>query len=138
MHLILMVLLSLSAPGDAPLLVRLKVGAELVVELLPDTFDEATGVRVRRVDDGAELALSWDQLVPEDVDVQVTMINAGAWYNHYFDKKSRKGLALSTGFSVDFRKTAVQVDPGVFVNDLPEAEISDFIFKYFVSAGYRF
>lgn len=47
-----------------PEVVRLKVGTEVVIEVVE--FDEARGVKARRVDDGALLDLAFDQMAPED------------------------------------------------------------------------
>lgn len=46
-------------------LIRLEVGAEVVVEVLE--FDEGLGVKVQRVDDGSILELRWDQMLADDV-----------------------------------------------------------------------
>jgi tetratricopeptide (TPR) repeat protein len=62
-------LASLIGGGDetGPQVIRLKVGTEVVATIEPEGFDEAKGVRVRRVDDGALLDIGFDQMVPEDV-----------------------------------------------------------------------
>lgn len=51
------------ADGGAEV-VRLKVGTEVVVEVVE--FDEAKGIRARRVDDGALLDLAFEQMAEED------------------------------------------------------------------------
>jgi len=56
----------LCAPADTEVL-RLKIGQEIVGELVEETFDEAVGVTVRRIDDGALVPLRWEQLDPADV-----------------------------------------------------------------------
>ncbi len=56
-----------TVPDGTPEVIRLKVGTEVVVEVLEDGFDEAKGVRARRVDDGALIDIAFDQMVPEDV-----------------------------------------------------------------------
>ncbi|MSR47482.1 MAG: hypothetical protein EXS13_10555 [Planctomycetes bacterium] len=61
-------------PDGAPEVIRLKVGTEVVIEVLE--FDEAKGVRARRVDDGALLDLTFDQMVAEDAQ----RIRAGKGY----------------------------------------------------------
>lgn len=48
----------------APEVVRLKVGSEVVIDVLE--FDEAKGVRGRRVDDGALIDIAFDQMAAED------------------------------------------------------------------------
>ncbi len=55
---------ALLARDGGPEVVRLKVGTEVVIEVLE--FDEAKGVKARRVDDGALLDLAFDQMAPED------------------------------------------------------------------------
>ena len=52
--------------GDEVQVIRLKVGTEIVGVVTPDGFDEAHGVRVRRVDDDALLDIGFDQMLPED------------------------------------------------------------------------
>ena len=52
--------------GEDPTVIRLKVGSEVVGVIEPDGFDEAKGVRVRRVDDGALIEIGFDQMVAED------------------------------------------------------------------------
>jgi hypothetical protein len=52
--------------GDAPEVIRLKVGTEVVGTVTSDGFDEAKGVRIRRVDDDALLDIGFDQMLPED------------------------------------------------------------------------
>lgn len=51
---------------DKPQVIRLKVGTEIVGTVTPDGFDEAKGVRVRRVDDDSLLDIGFDQMLPED------------------------------------------------------------------------
>lgn len=56
---------ALAGEGDRPPeVVRLKVGSEVVGEVVG--FDEAKGVKLRRVEDGALLDVGFDQMVPED------------------------------------------------------------------------
>ncbi len=55
-----------SGDGDEVEVIRLKVGTEIVGVVTPDGFDEARGVRVRRVDDDALLDIGFDQMLPED------------------------------------------------------------------------
>ena len=61
-------LAALAVPGEAidepAEVVRLKVGTEVVVDVVD--FDEAKGIRGKRVDDGALLDIAFDQMVPED------------------------------------------------------------------------
>jgi len=59
-----------AAPGEGDgedvQVIRLRVGTEIVGVVTPDGFDEAHGVRVRRVDDDALLDIGVDQMLPED------------------------------------------------------------------------
>jgi tetratricopeptide (TPR) repeat protein len=52
--------------GDDVEVIRLKVGSEVVGVVTPDGFDEAHGVRVRRIDDDSILDIGFDQMLPED------------------------------------------------------------------------
>jgi hypothetical protein len=55
-----------SAGDDPPEVIRLKVGTEVVGTILPDGFDEAKGIRIRRVDDDSILDIDFDQMLAED------------------------------------------------------------------------
>jgi hypothetical protein len=57
-------LAALAAADEPAEVVRLKVGTEVVVDVVD--FDEAKGIRGKRVDDGALLDITFDQMVPED------------------------------------------------------------------------
>src|SRR5262245_18670308 len=57
-------LAALAAVDEPAEVVRLKVGTEVVVDVVD--FDEAKGIRGRRVDDGAPLDISFGRMVPED------------------------------------------------------------------------
>lgn len=52
------------AGEGVPEVVRLKVGTEVVVEVIE--FDEAKGIKGRRVDDGGLLDIAFDQMLAED------------------------------------------------------------------------
>ncbi len=54
------------ADEEAPQVIRLKVGTEVVGTIVSEGFDEAKGIRIRRVDDDSLLDLSFDQMLPED------------------------------------------------------------------------
>ena len=51
---------------DTPEVIRLKVGTEVVGVITDDGFDEAKGVKIRRVDDDSLLEIGFDQMLPED------------------------------------------------------------------------
>ena len=64
-------LLAFTGPCDAgdeeaPQVIRLKVGTEVVGVIVPDGFIESKGVRIRRVEDDSILDVGFDQMLPED------------------------------------------------------------------------
>lgn len=56
------------AAGERPVILHLKSGAEVSGVILADGFDEATGVKLRRDDNGGLLELRWDQILMDDVE----------------------------------------------------------------------
>lgn len=68
MTILATLLTGLLAFGDdeAPQVIRLKVGTEVVGVIVPDGFLESKGVRIRRVDDDSLLDIDFDQMLPED------------------------------------------------------------------------
>lgn len=53
---------------EQPIVIRLQNGREVSGRILVDGFDEATGITMRRDDNGGRLALRWDQIRSEDRD----------------------------------------------------------------------
>jgi tetratricopeptide (TPR) repeat protein len=54
--------------NERPVILHLISGTEVSGVILDGGFDEATGVRLRRDDNGGLLELRWDQILPDDVD----------------------------------------------------------------------
>jgi hypothetical protein len=84
-----------------------------------------------------ETAFDWEKLYGKDVRVETNMISGGAWYNWYFDKKSRQGWAIMAGTAFDFRNTKIQLDPGAFSADTASGS-SDLIFRFYGSLSRQF
>jgi len=85
-------------------------------------------------------AIEWERIFGEDIRVQTNLVEFGVWYNFYVNKKTREGLSLSAGGTMDLRDTKVQITPGLFDDPFPATATanSDTIFKLFLTAGYRF